>query len=414
MVLESTKTIAGSCAIDCDVVASRLAERLESLALDGPLADALQKDEFTSNSGVAPCELEIEVRLGSIKNTRDGQRFSLPIATDALLSDRAPIRFQPCVSNAQFQTAYGLLKQAAEESDTKSRWQTQLGVLTYDRFFKLPEYEESVRISVPQNQTTRTKSFEAIRKVKLLTWNVSTGSAMREAQMNDEADDVGEQDQIDYRIAVNLEYRVPMRDLPNTSAASMRRKKNRNTYIHREGNIRFDLTQVQTVESDSNISDNSNYQYEVEAELMGNVVVDVLKSQNLSHIKKLQMLKYHCTTLIGAVQHMRDVIMRGESYANTPGALHNAMMTTKLGLCDLRMVQHTEDVVAKYRKVVCPQLPLVGDYLFRAITPALERGAIKKQKVSPYREHIENIEGPFVVEDGGAERGKYVVLSKRT
>ncbi|ORM39698.1 uncharacterized protein BXIN_0109 [Babesia sp. Xinjiang] len=414
MVLESTKTIAGSSAIGCDVIASRLAERLDSLALDGPLADALKNGEFNAISGLAPCDLEIEVRLGCIKNTRDGQRFSLPIATDALLSERAHVRFNPNITDTQFQAAFGALKQAAEDSDSKSNWQTSLGILTFDRFFKLPEYEESIRISVPQNQTERCKSFKAIRKVKLLTWNVSTGSALRERPIGDEADEVTEQDQLDYRIAVNLEYRVPLRELPNTNAATLRRKKSRNSYVHSKGHIRFDLTQVQTVESDSSVGDSDKCNYEVEAELMGDVVVNLLKNETMSHSERMKMLKYHCTTLINAMNHLRDVVMRGDAYSDTAGAVPSGMMTTKLGLCDLRMVQHSDEAIAKYRKVVSPQLPLVGDYLFRAITPALERKAIKRQKCSPYREHVEAIAGPFVVEDGGAERGKYVVLSKRT
>eukprot|EP00371_Babesia_bovis_P001781 XP_001610428.1 hypothetical protein [Babesia bovis T2Bo] len=380
MVKESTKTIAGSSAVSCDVVASALAERLESLSLDGPLAAALDNGDFDSTSGYPPCELEIEVRLGSIRNVRDGQRFTLPSATDALISDRAFVRFQPSVTKSQFQSAFTLIKQIAEERGTSDEWDTQLGILTFDRFFKLPEYEEPVRISVPQNQTKGAKSFEAIRKVKLLTWNVSTGSSMRDTQMNDDNDDVGDQEILDYRIAVNLEYRVPIRDLPNTSAATTRRKKNRNTYINKKGHLRFDLTQVQTVESDSSVTDDNNAQYEVEAELNGGVIINLLKSTGLSYDKKIQLLKHHCSTLIRSVRRLRDVIMRGEAYSDDTGIAPGGMMTSKLGLCDLRMVQHLNEVVKRYRKVVSPQLPLIGDYLFRAITPALEKGAIKRQK----------------------------------
>ncbi|CDR95837.1 hypothetical protein, conserved [Babesia bigemina] len=415
MVAECTSTIAGSSAVDSDVIASRLAERLDSLSLDGPLADALQNGDFDATSGAARCELEIEVRLGSIKNTYDGQRFTLPLETDALLSERASVRFQSSVSSGQFQAASGFLKQVAEISDDRLDWQTQMGVLTFDRFFKLPEYEESVRISVPQNQTTaRAKTFEAIRKVKLLTWNVSTGSASRESQMGDDSGETGDQDHLDYRVAVNLEYRVPVRELPSTSSATTRRKKSRNTFIHSEGHVRFDLTQVQTVSNDSGAGDDGPCQYEVEAELLGSVVLDVLKREATPQSERLQLLKYHCSTLVNAIKHLRDVIMRGDTYSDPGTAMVGGIMSTKLGLCDLRVVQQGNAEVSKYRKEVSPQLPLIGDYLFRAVTPALERGLVKRQKASPYREHLAEIPGPFVILDGGPEEGKRVVLSRRT
>ncbi|GIX66175.1 mRNA capping enzyme, beta chain protein [Babesia caballi] len=414
MVVESTTTIAGSCAIGCDAVASRLAERIDSLSLDGPLAEALQNGDFAATSGPARCELEIEVRLGCIKNSRDGQRFALPLVTDALLSERAPVRFHSSVSQAQFRAAAGLLKQAAEVGDSKSRWRSELGVLTFDRFFKLPDYEEAVRISVPQNQTAnRGKAFEAIRKVKLLTWNVSTGSAAYQAQLNDDAGETGDQDHLDYRVAVNLEYRVPMSALPNTSAAINRRKKSRNSYSHPDGHLRFDLTEVQTVQSDSGSGGDQPCQYELEAELDGGVVIDTLTREAIPHSERLQLLRYYCATLVRAVKHLRDFVMRGESSADPESSLSSGIMTAKLGLCDLRIVQRGEEEVRKYRKAVSPQLPLIGDYLFRAVTPALERGQVKKQRCSPYREHVVEIPGPYVVVDGGPEQGKQVLLSKR-
>ncbi|KAK1934780.1 hypothetical protein X943_001355 [Babesia divergens] len=414
MVVEARDTIAGSSAVDCDVIATRLSERLESLSTDGPLAEALQRGDFKSESGAMRCELEIEVRFGIIKYHRDGQRVVLPVTTDALVSERAPVKFVAGVSEAQYKAASATLKQVSEDNKAKSNWKSRLGVLTFDRFFKLPDYEEAVRISVPQSQAnSRDKSFEAIRKVKLVSWNVFTGQPSISAHRNDETAIDSGPEHLDYRIAINLEYKVPLRDMPATSAAKICRKKARDSYMNTKGHLRFDLSCVQSVDNDPGGGDGGPCSYEVELELDGSAVIEVLMNESLDHSKRAQLLKYHCATLVRSVKQLRDLIAKGD--AGIPGAdtLATNLMTTKLGLCDLRFVQHDAESVRRYRKAISPQLPLIGDYLFRAVTPAIEKSAHKRHTRSPYREYIDCIPGPYVVMHSGPLHGKRVVLCTR-
>ncbi|AFZ80356.1 hypothetical protein BEWA_032090 [Theileria equi strain WA] len=417
MVLDSLKTINGSSAISCDTIASRLTERLESLSFDGPLAEALQNGHFykSNNVGSPHCSLEIEVRLGFIQDSRSDLRFRLPLLSDTLLSNHAPVRFVPGVSEAQYKHAKSLLTELSGAENLKgNEWTVRNNECTLNRFFDIPGFDQPIRISTSvdskDGRSLNNNSREAIRKVKLLSWNVSSKTAYEIDNLQEEEEQEYTDNTLDYRIAVNLEYDVSLTTLPTTAHAKYCRRKKRDSFAHNSAGIRFDLTQTEET-GDTQFSQKQGQSYEIELELSGNTVIGILTNEKLSPNDRLLKLKYYCSGLVRTTRYIRDYITtRGDDVlsGNTNvNSFHN-----KLGLADLRFAVQSDESADRYKTFVSPQLPLIGDYLFRTVAYDQEKDPKLSHNLESYKEKIEEIPGPFVVKVDSTGH-KYVTKAER-
>lgn len=395
---EPLNTINGGSAIHCDPIPSLLAERLEHLSLYGPLFEALENGHFSSaafGGGEPECQLEVEVRLGFIQNVRSEQRFSLPLTTDTLVSNRAPVKFVPGVSEDQYNAARNFLVETAENEGAGGAWSTALNACSVNRFFELPGYEELVRISVPAEgaggRQGREGGFESIRKVNLLKWNVRSGSS---EQAGEEPEESPLQDSLDYRIAVNLEYRVPLANLPTTSNAKHCRRRQRDSFVNAAGRLRFDLSKVEDATEGRGAP--APPTFEIELELLGEEVVRTLQDRSLTPDERLLSLKYACATLVRSTRFVRDLLSSRSERLKYSSFLSS--ISDRVGLYDLRIASPDEEAVSRYRSVLSPQLPLIGDYLYRVVARELERRpGLHEGRRSLYTEHAEDIPGPFGV-----------------
>ncbi|UKJ87774.1 mRNA capping enzyme subunit [Theileria orientalis] len=409
MISEPLNTINGSSALDCDSLASLLSERIDYLSLYGPLCDALEKNHFSTTgpeSDGPECQLEVEVRLGIVQNVRSEQRFSLPLTTDTLLSTRAPVKFVPGVTQEQYNSFNNLISESVDQEKNKDEWTKKLNSSTVNRFFEIPGYDELVRISVPTDNTG-TKSgkdsgFESIRKVNLLKWNISSGSN----QEIEESEEYVPQDLLDFRIAVNLEYKVQLASLPTTSNAKHCRRRLRDSYISKPGKVRFDLSKVEDVTETKGHTSSQSPTYEIEIELMGEEIVDCLTDKSLGSSERLNRLKYHCATLVKSARYVRDFLCTSDKRLKYGSYL--SAISEKVGLYDLRIASQDEESVKRYKAYLSPQMPLIGDYMFRTVSHYVEKDpdSFKSMK-SLYSEHLDKIPGPFTVKLD--EQGRKIV-----
>ncbi|BAM38771.1 mRNA capping enzyme subunit [Theileria orientalis strain Shintoku] len=399
MISEPLNTINGSSALDCDSLASLLSERIDYLSLYGPLCDALEKNHFSAKGlegGRAECQLEVEVRLGTVQNVRSEQRFSLPLTTDTLVSTRAPVKFVPGVTEEQYNSFKNLISEVADQEKNKDEWTKKPNVSTINRFFEIPGYEELVRISVQTDnagsKTSKDAGFESIRKVNLLKWNISSGSN----QESEESEEYAQQDLLDFRIAVNLEYKVQLASLPTTSNAKHCRKRLRDSYISKPGKVRFDLSKVEEVTETKGHTSSQSSTYEIEIELIGEEIVSCLRNKALDSSERLNRLKYHCATLVKSARYVRDFLCSRDKTLKY-GSYLNAI-SEKVGLYDLRIASQDEEAVKRYKAHLSPQMPLIGDYMFRTVAHYVENNPDShKGRKSLYSEHLGKIPGPFAV-----------------
>ncbi|UKK00185.2 mRNA capping enzyme subunit [Theileria orientalis] len=412
MICEPLNTINGSSALDCDSIASLLSERIDYLSVYGPLCDALEKNHFSSKgpeNDSADCQLEVEVRLGIVQNVRSEQRFTLPLTTDTLLSTRAPVKFVPGVTEEQYNSFKNLISESVNQDKNKDEWTKKLNSSTVNRFFEIPGYDELVRISVPTDnsgsKTSKDGGFESIRKVNLLKWNISSGSN----QETEESEDYVPQDLLDFRIAVNLEYKVQLASLPTTSNAKHCRRRLRDSYISKTGKVRFDLSKVEDVTESKGHNSSQSPTYEIEVELMGEEIVGCLSDKSLSSSERLNRLKYHCATLVTSARYVRDFLCSNDKMLKY-GSYLNAI-SEKVGLYDLRIASQDEESVKRYKANLSPQMPLIGDYMFRTVSHYVENNPDShKGRKSLYSEHLGKIPGPFSVKLDG--QGRKVVTDK--
>uniref|UniRef100_A0A3B0MHW7 mRNA 5'-phosphatase n=1 Tax=Theileria annulata TaxID=5874 RepID=A0A3B0MHW7_THEAN len=419
MLKEPLNTISGSSAIYCDVIPSLLAERIDQLSVYGPLFEALTNNHFIKsgynlNSGSVfskpECHLEVEVRLGFIQNIRSEHRFTLPVTTDTLLASRAPVKFVPGVTEDQYNAARNFLIETSDEDDLKNEWSTCLNSCTINRFFEIQGYEELVRISVlsdsnsPVNRQQK-EPIDAIRKVNLLTWNISSGSNEEPSEDSEEFSTGLEG--LDYRIAINLEYKVPLTNLPTTSNAKYCRRRLRDSFVHTESKMRFDLSKVEDVTENK---DPTISKFEIEIELLGEEIVKTLMDKTLSSDQRLMNLKYYCSTLIRSSRYIMDLLSSKNERLKYSSFINS--ISEKVGVYDLRIVSQDAESVERYKRYLSPQLPLIGDYLYRTVSVNLEKNPdMYNNRKSLYTQETQDIPGPFVVKiDTNGHR--YVTIDK--
>ncbi|KAK2197222.1 bifunctional RNA 5'-triphosphatase Cet1-Ctl1/mRNA triphosphatase Cet1-like superfamily/mRNA triphosphatase Cet1-like/CYTH-like domain superfamily [Babesia duncani] len=345
-------------ALECDAVARRLAESLESQCSDGPLAEAIEGNQLGPGG---QCNLEVEIRLGQLRNVRDDTPISLPIQSHAIVSKLVPLKFVPGITKEQFQRATSLL----EHWSNGHEWSVVCSETT-DYFFEIPQFQERVRVSLFAGSA----GSAAIRKVNLVTFNVHGD----DWEVADEESEVRLHHGLDYRIAVNLEHNVNVK-MPPTSQAIFTRHRTRTSYENGRANIKFDLTQVSSSGGNSD-----NVCYELEVELCQEPLHEAIKRKT----NVLSSFMYYCTSLSSAVGFLIGYIQNDKGW-------DISRYQASLTLHDLVFVSPSDKAKRQYKQEVSETLPIIGDYLFRAIKNR-DAGNIN---VNGYRSQTREIRGPY-------------------
>ncbi|KAF8627390.1 hypothetical protein AX17_006205 [Amanita inopinata Kibby_2008] len=170
-------------------------------------------------------KIEVEAKIGVLRERTAGQRLALPVLTETILTPDTDVRFESNMSIHQHRHYNKLLNDL--KSSQPPHFSSPLSyqhLYLVDSFYS-PEGNEREKIRVTRNEKTGAV-VECMRKIRLGDLNIY--SPKRAA---------------DWRVSVNLEVPVPH---PIGSASHIRRK-DRMSYSHEEFII--DLTQVTSTPS---------------------------------------------------------------------------------------------------------------------------------------------------------------------
>ncbi|KAG7088212.1 hypothetical protein E1B28_012229 [Marasmius oreades] len=174
-----------------------------------------------TNKPTEGATVEVEAKIGVLKDKMTGQRLHLPVLVETILQpDSMDCRFESNMSSHQHKHFNGLLNNLKMTSSQPGYASTPLD---YHHSYHIDSFYESSgrdRIRVTKEEKTG-NILESIRKVRLGDLNIY--SPKRNA---------------DWRVSVSLEVEVPQ---PMGKPAHTRRK-DRLSYTHEEFSI--DLTQV--------------------------------------------------------------------------------------------------------------------------------------------------------------------------
>ncbi|PPQ75512.1 hypothetical protein CVT24_013186 [Panaeolus cyanescens] len=204
-----------------DEFIKQIADFIHHMIMTRPLTD------------VAPqARVEVEAKIGLLRDKSSGQRLSLPILSEAILAPGVDVRFESNMSSNQHRHFNNLLNQLKTASDQPNHPSTPLGYTHHylvDSFF--PPSDQGLSLGHPYDRekirvTRDEKSgtvIESVRKIRLGDLNI-----------------VSPKNLADWRVSVNLEVPMPH----PVGIATHKRRKDRLSYTHEEFVI--DLTQVTT------------------------------------------------------------------------------------------------------------------------------------------------------------------------
>jgi polynucleotide 5'-triphosphatase len=177
-----------------------------------------------------PGHVEVEAKVGILRDKMSGQRLALPVLVETILSPGNEIdcRFESNMSIAQhehYNTLLNKLKIASTQPGHPSSPLEYTHKHLVDSFYPTENARDREKIRVTRDERTGTV-VECMRKVRLGDLNIY--SPKRPA---------------DWRISVNLEIPSPH----PIGSSTHSRKKDRISYSHEEFNI--DLTQVKSSSS---------------------------------------------------------------------------------------------------------------------------------------------------------------------
>ncbi|KAL8427519.1 hypothetical protein ACSSS7_007690 [Eimeria intestinalis] len=278
-----------------------------------------------------------------------------------------------------------------------------------------------------------------IYKKSLLQWNVYSGSDKDDAfRPTDEfgndsscvpADEAAERTRVDFRLAINFEHRIELKELqrsliqgaasstqgggggapfrgyypgsggptvPPSADPQFRRLRLRQSLVHRSG-LRIDLTRVQqqmrpswTRADNRREGQGGKWLYEVELELSPiQIAKAILHKRNTGDPRPLWCL---CVTFLSLLRELAAPL-------NSPLGAHAHVGLGRKGgpqngkdarqgpssseteLADLEDVQATATERAIFKHFLADQLPLIGDYAYRAVASKFQEKAEKNEEV---------------------------------
>ncbi|KEP67404.1 UNVERIFIED_CONTAM: mRNA capping enzyme, beta chain protein [Hammondia hammondi] len=341
---------------------------------------------------------------------------------------------------------------AAEPHEAAS-WKPLLVETTEEEYHNLSCLTDTaIRVSYPHPRPTTGNLLPtaAVWKSNQMTWNLYAGQDS-EQEWADDARAAGPDDglawgegehrrcRVDCRLAVNLEHHASLRDVARDlerkakvggrhlmgqaqQGPNMRRIKKRQSFVHPCG-VRIDLTEV-CIDmggggKGSGGKGRQRVSYEVETELNATLVLQAIQYKQATgdNLPLLSLCVSFLTVLEDLSVHLNAVLMASSSasgmfpHSATSGFSGAAVSADGLDsseprFADLSRCFPPSPSVALFKRYLSPCLPLVGDYGFRAVAPALARkgeeeleGYLSKINVdeqSLYTNDTVTIVGPWV------------------
>ncbi|KAL8450728.1 hypothetical protein Emed_002366 [Eimeria media] len=290
-----------------------------------------------------------------------------------------------------------------------------------------------------------------IYKKSLLQWNVYTGADKDEAfRPTDEfgtaasaADEAAERTRVDFRLAINFEHKIELKELqrslmqgaastqagapgllgraggggplrgypgaggppaPPSSDPQFRRLRQRQSLIHRSG-LRIDLTRVQQQMRPSwsrptdtrRDGQGGKWLYEVELELspvqIAKAILHKRKTGDprplwclcVTFLSLLRELAAPLNSPLGAHAHLG---LGGGGPPNGKNGKRGPHASSEAELADLEDVQSTATERAIFKHFLADQLPLIGDYAYRAVAMRFQEKVDKAEEMVPSLEEF--------------------------
>eukprot|EP01071_Lankesteria_metandrocarpae_P006699 Lankesteria_metandrocarpae@DN444_c0_g1_i1.p1 len=343
--------------------------------------------------------VEVEGRLGVIVDNTTQCRLALPATSETtLIPSRKDFQysFKPGMTKQQYDrlrevltersTATKMKRQNKEKSVDASGaahrfafGNTPVTLETRDTFYeitphlrqkhKIPYGITRIRVTrdaPPANSPPASEGrvLEVIGKRSMSTQNVHSGKDTRP-----DIEDEEEIDRLDVRFSINLEVHFPNTILDDIRSERIppthSRTKNRTTYRIMDI-FKVDTTTVTKTPTTQNhyVRQNkaSDTVYEVEVEIEACRLAHEFKA-----LHSPQATSYFTVILKDFIGLVRDLTF--EMNAFIPGS-----STTEEKLrVDIKNCAQPTEAVSLYLNNVCPVVPLIGDYLFRAVAPVQQR-----------------------------------------
>ncbi|CAO1622786.1 unnamed protein product [Jaminaea pallidilutea] len=188
-------------------------------------------------------EIEVEAKIGTLIDSRTGDRVSINAVNECILSDTNSVRFESGMSQDSHRHYNTLLNSLCQASPSRPRLQYKRHNEIDYFFSSTTDRKERIRVT-REAESLRTKEKGSVVKKRLGNLEVHCPAKP-----------------FDYRISVNLEIQTP--EPPPDQTHDFYREKNRVSYTH-EGGIRIDLTQVKVPASGPG---EPTLQHELEIEL---------------------------------------------------------------------------------------------------------------------------------------------------
>ncbi|KAL1745264.1 CYTH-like domain-containing protein [Schizophyllum fasciatum] len=234
-------------------------EPLDEFTLE--IADFIHHTIMTRKSnaelGVRESKIEVEVKIGVIRETGTGMRLRMPVLVETILdSSIMDVRFESNMSMRQHQHLNQLLNKLHVTSQEPGHTASPIG---YAHHFLTDSFYGAGDARVRVTRNDKTKEVTALRKIKLA--NLEIYSPKKQA---------------DWRVTVSLECPV---EHP-TGTAGHSRRKDRLSYQHEEFSI--DLTQVQ-------VSDGTGPLHELELEILRpDLVLSLAHKRNDPNVSEVE------------------------------------------------------------------------------------------------------------------------------
>ncbi|EPT26963.1 mRNA capping enzyme, beta chain protein [Toxoplasma gondii TgCatPRC2] len=340
---------------------------------------------------------------------------------------------------------------AAEPHETAS-WKPLPVETTEEEYHNLSCLTDTaIRVSYPHPKPTTGNLLPtaAVWKSNQMTWNLYAGQDS-EQEWADDARAAGTDDgvawgegehrrcRVDCRLAINLEHHASLRDVARDlerkakigsrhmgqtqQGPIMRRIKKRQSFVHPCG-VRIDLTEVCIDMGGggrgSGGKGRQRVSYEVETELNATLVLQAIQYKQATgdNLPLLSLCVSFLTVLEDLSVHLNAVLMASSSTSGIlphsaasgfsgAAVLADGLDSSEPRFADLSRCFPPSPSVALFKRYLSPCLPLVGDYGFRAVAPALARkgeeeledylSKINVDEQSLYTNDTVTIVGPWV------------------
>lgn len=408
----ASELINGARPAPVDKITYELAEQIEKAFEDyaelhstdgtGAEEDASSQTDAAQHRDVS---LEVEGRLGVVRDSDSGDRMRLPIITEAVLRPGSvPFHFSAGIRSSSFYDLFERVSQvlgcdnsgasaythgAAQLSPLQSQWTMLPEQNTYDSFYPVAELGKSVRVSYKSPAGPGSKPREMLWKQPLLNWSVFTGR-----DREDDEDTTGgsvfrgtaktlSTEMVDYRIALNIERRVDKQYKNIVSQTpEMSRQRRRRSFVHTTG-LRLDFTEVDRSQSSAStnasrnafsvtgpLERNTQRTWEVEAELHPGVLRRLVGVKRGGDPRPLYAI---CAVFLGVLRNWC-------AFLNNKMDARIAEDQILQTYADLRVAAAPKEILDTYLRLVSRKTPLIGDYLFHAVAPRLGEVEAKKEE----------------------------------